>query len=148
METNLIILILRCYGSKTKWGWFSLLIFLVNIIFSACLIKSGLKLIFYWHITYLLIFTKSLINSSVEMFTLWTIKNKEASTEISLAFDKSSARWFMYIRDRSRLIVKPWATHTLTTAKGGPFLLSAYSLLPTSQKIKWVENVIRYAILF
>ena len=34
-----------------------------------------------------------------------------------LAFDKSSERSFIYIRNRSGLNVKPWGTHALTSAK-------------------------------
>ena len=51
------------------------------------------------------------------MFTLRTIENNEISSANRFAFDKSSMRPFMYIRNGSRVIVEPRQTHALTSAK-------------------------------
>ena len=42
-----------------------------------------------------------------------TTDNNEMSSASSFAFDKSSARSFMYIRNKSGSNVEPWGTHKL-----------------------------------
>ena len=63
------------------------------------------------------------------------------SSANSLAFDKLSARSFMYIRGRSRGIVEPWATHALTSAKEGTCPLS------TTLRFRFLKNLNKFKML-
>ena len=109
-------LLAHCYCSKSSGGCSSMPIFLVNITPWACLIGSESQIIFHW-LAQLLIFTKSLFTSSGEVFTLWTTENNKVSSADSLAFDKLSARSFLYIRNRSGPNAEPWGAHALTPGK-------------------------------
>ena len=66
---------------------------------------------------YFLIFTKALFTSSAKVFPLQTTENNEVSSANSFVFDKSSARSFMYIRNRNWPNVEPSGTYALTSAK-------------------------------
>ena len=63
------------------------------------------------------------------------------SSANSLAFDKLSARSFMYIRGRSKGIVEPWATHALTSAKEGTCPLS------TTLRFRFLKNLNKFKML-
>ena len=69
------------------------------------------------------------------MFKLQTTQNNEVSTVNSLAFNNSSARSFMYIRNRSGPNVEPWGTHASTSASEEACPLSTTSCFLFLKKI-------------
>ena len=77
---------------KRKEGWEIFFVFLLKVISWACLLGSGLKLIFHWR-DHLLIQYRSLFNSFSEVSTSWFTENKDASSAKNFALDdRSSAR--------------------------------------------------------
>ena len=70
---------------KTKSGWVGLFYLRLKISSWACLLWSGLKLIFYRKAQSVTFF-KSSFNSFVEMFTSWTTENNDVSA-ISFVLD-------------------------------------------------------------
>ena len=77
---------------KTKDGCGSFFILRLKITSWACLLGSGLKLIFHWK-AHLLIFFRSSFNSLAEAFTSWTTENNDVSSAKSFTLeDKSSAK--------------------------------------------------------
>ena len=80
---------------KYKGGWSILLIFLLKITSWACLLGSGLDLIFQWKVQ-LLIFIKSLFKSFAAELILWATENREVSSANNLGFQyKSSDKSFI-----------------------------------------------------
>ena len=69
-----------------KRSVFLFFVFLLNITTSACLLESGLKLIFLWE-GHLLTPTTSLFNYFVVVFALWTTENNEMPSGNNFAFD-------------------------------------------------------------
>ena len=61
-----------------KW-WRIFLAFLLKIISWACLLVSGLKLLYHWK-AHLLIWYKWLLNSFAEVSTSWITENKDVSS--------------------------------------------------------------------
>ena len=66
--------------------WFGLLGFLEKITSCACLLGSGLKLIFYWN-AYLFIFFRSSFKFFADKVISWTTENREVSSGNSLGFE-------------------------------------------------------------
>ena len=82
---------------KTKDRCGSFFMLQVKIFSWACLLRPGLKVIFYWK-THLLIFFRLSFNSLAEAFTSWTTENKDVSSAKSFTFeDKSSAKLLIKI---------------------------------------------------
>ena len=91
-----------------EWLYFFLLIF----IFCACLLGSGLKLIFNWKAQSLLN-SRSVLISLAEALTSWTTENKEMSSannfcSLLRSFDQS----LIYIANNRGPRVEPWGTPT------------------------------------
>ena len=114
---NYVILLLKGLkgeGGQGWGGWESLFTFLLNIVSRACLLGSGLKLIFRWWAQWLIL-AKSLLISAAELSLLCTTENKEESSANNLILDNnSSAKSFMYIKKNSGPIIKPFGTPALT----------------------------------
>ena len=72
---------------KVRGGWFNFLVFLLKITSWACLLGSGLKLIFHWY-AQLLIFTKSSFNSFLVLLLSRITENNDVSSANNLAFDE------------------------------------------------------------
>ena len=68
---------------KYDGGWLILLIFLLKITSWACLLGSGLNIIFHWKVQ-LLIFMKSLFKSFAVEFISWTTENREVPSANNL----------------------------------------------------------------
>ena len=84
----------------------------------ACLLGSGLKLIFHWN-AQLLIFLKSLIKWLTEVLTLCTMKKRDLSSAQRLAVvDRSSDSSLMSIKNNSGPSMEPWGTPALMLAQG------------------------------
>ena len=67
----------------------------------ACLLGSGLKLIFHWCAQWLVL-AKSLLISAAELSLLCTTENKEVSSANNLVLDdNSSAKSFMFIKKKN-----------------------------------------------
>ena len=64
---------------KFNDGWFGLLSFLEKITSCACLLGSGLKLIFHWNV-HLFIFFRSSFKFFADKIISWTTKNREVSS--------------------------------------------------------------------
>ena len=64
---------------KTKGGWVDLFDLQLRMASWACLLGSGLKLIFHWK-PQSLTFFKSSFNSLAEVFTSWTTENNDVSS--------------------------------------------------------------------
>ena len=71
---------------KSKGGCVTFFNFLLNMISWACLLRSGLKVIFHWK-AQSLIFFRSLFNSIADVFISCTTENREVSSANSLALD-------------------------------------------------------------
>ena len=71
---------------KSKGGCVIFFNFLLNIIAWACLLRSGLKVIFQWKAESL-IFFMSMFNSVVDMFISCTTENSKVSSANSLPLD-------------------------------------------------------------
>ena len=71
---------------KSKGGCGAFFNFLLNMISWACLLRSGLKVIFHWK-AQSLIFFRSLFNSIVDVLMSCTTENREVSSANSLALD-------------------------------------------------------------
>ena len=69
---------------KTKGGWVNLFDLQLKMTTWACLLGSGLKLIFHWK-AQLLTFFKSSFNPLAEVFISWTTENNDASSAKSIA---------------------------------------------------------------
>ena len=76
----------HCCCQKSEEECIPFFVFLLNITTSACLLESGLKLIFLWE-GHLLTPTTSLFNYFVVVFALWTTENNEMSSGNNFAFD-------------------------------------------------------------
>ena len=71
---------------KYNGGWSILLIFLLKMTSWACLLESGLNLIFHWK-AQLLNFIKSLFKSFADEFILWMTEKREVSSANNLGFE-------------------------------------------------------------
>ena len=71
---------------KSKEGCVVFFNFLLNMISWACLLWSGVKVIFHWK-AHSLIFFRSLFNSITDAFISCTTENREISSANSLALD-------------------------------------------------------------
>ena len=88
---------------RTKGGWVDLFDLQLETTSWACLLESGLKLIFLWKAQSLTFF-KSSFNSFVEVFTSWTTENNDLSPAKSFALDvKFSDRSFIKIKNNMDL---------------------------------------------
>ena len=78
-----------------------------------------------------------------------TTENNEVPFAKSLAFDKTSARSFIYIGKGSKLNVRPWETYALTSLKEQTCPVSTTFCFRFLKKLNnKFKIVIRYAILF
>ena len=101
---------------KLNDGWFGLLSFLEKITSRACLLGSGLKLIFYWN-AYLFIFFRSSFKFFAGKVISWTTKNREVLSANSLGFEiKLLEGSLINIKKKSGPRIDPWATHALRLA--------------------------------
>ena len=83
---------------------------------SACLLGSGLKLIFHWN-AHLFIFFRSSFKFFADKVISWTTENREVSSANSLGFEiKLSERSLINIKKKRGPRIDPWGTPTLTLA--------------------------------
>ena len=95
---------------KYNGEWSILLIFLLKITSWACLLGSGLNLIFLWK-AQLLIFVKSLFKSFAVAFILWITKKRGVSSANNLGFEvKPSDKSLIWIRKNHGSRIDPWGT--------------------------------------
>ena len=113
----------RCFWDSVKLTvlWFKIELpfwsFWLKITSCACLVGSGLELIFHWN-AQAIILAKSLFNSFVNLVIFSATKNSDASSAINFAFyAKSSDKSFMYIRKSSRPGIKPCGSPVSITAR-------------------------------
>ena len=101
---------------KFNDGWFGLLSFLEKITSCACLLGSGLKLIFHWN-AHLFIFFRSSFKFFADKVISWTTENREVSSANSLGFEiRLSKRSLVNIRRKRGPRIYPWGTPALTIA--------------------------------
>ena len=82
----------------------------------ACLVGSGLKLIFHWK-THSPIFFKSLFRSIFEASTFLTTEKSEVSSANNLGFDaKLSDKSLIEIKNNCGPRIEPWGTQASTLA--------------------------------
>ena len=87
--------------------------FLENITSWACLLGSGLKVIFHC-IVQSLILLISLFNLFADVITSWTTEKREVSSANSLKFViKSLERLLIYIKNDNDPSIDPWGTPAL-----------------------------------
>ena len=99
---------------KTKDGCGSFFILQLKITSWACLLGSGLKLIFHWK-AHLLIFFRSSFNSLAEPFTSLTNENNDVSAAKSFTLeDISSAKSLIQIKNDSGRRIDPCGTPAWT----------------------------------
>ena len=80
------ILFFKAMSLNERQGWSSFLIFLLNITSCACLVKSGLKIIFHWK-AQLLITARSLRKVAALDWMSLTTEKRDASLAKSLQFE-------------------------------------------------------------
>ena len=101
---------------KFNDGWFGLLSFLEKITSCACLLGSGLKLIFHRNAD-LFIFFRSPFKFFADKVISWTTENREVSSANSLGFEiKFSERSLINIKKKIGPRNDPWETPALTLA--------------------------------
>ena len=83
---------------KTEGGWVNLLHLQMKMTPWACLLESGLKLIFHWKAQSLTFF-KSSFNSLAEVFTSWTSENNNVSSAKSFTL-------LVKLSDKSFILIK------------------------------------------
>ena len=97
-------------------GWFGLLSFLEKISSCACLLGSGLKLIFHWN-SHLFIFFRSSFKFFADNVISWTTENREISSALGFEI-KLSERSLINIKKKRGTIMDPWGTPALTLVHG------------------------------
>ena len=124
---------------KFNDGWFGLLSFLEKITSCACLLGSGLKLIFHWN-AHLFIFFRSSFKFFADKVISWTTEKKEASSANSLGFEtKLSERSLINIKEKRGTRIDPWGTPalTLTHEEYWPFQMTLCFLASRKSIIKF-----------
>ena len=103
------LLLLKCIV-----GWQIIFSFLEKITSWACLLGSGLKLIFHWKV-HCFILKISLLSSKVVITVSWITKKRDVSSCKSLVLeDKSSAKLLIYNKNNNGLRMEHWGTPALT----------------------------------
>ena len=88
--------------------------FLEKITSWACLLGSGLKLIFHWK-AHCFILERSLLSSKVVITETWITEKREISSAKSLVLeDKPSDKSLIYIKNNNGPRMEPWGTPALT----------------------------------
>ena len=99
-------------------GWQVFWILREKITSWACLLGSGLKLIFHWN-AQLLILLKSLFKWLAEILTFCTMEKRDVSSTKSLSVvDRSSDRSLMQIKNNSGPSMEPWGTPASIVTQG------------------------------
>ena len=94
------------------WGWKGFTVFWEKVTSWACLVRSGLNIIFYWYAHSEILFESSL-TSSVETMS-FTIEEIDPSSAKSFTFDmKLLGRSFMYIKNSNGSRIDPCSTPAL-----------------------------------
>ena len=99
---------------KTKGGCDTFFNFLLKMTSWACLLRSGLKLIFHWK-TQSLIFFKLLFSSFAEVVMSCVKEKRDVSSANNFALeDRSPEKLFMYIKNNTGPKKEPWGTPAVT----------------------------------
>ena len=102
----------RIVTNQGRWNIF--FNFLLKMTSWACLLGSGLKLIFHWKVQSL-IFFKLLFSSFAEVFMSFLTKKRDASSANNFALeDRSPDKSFMYIKNNNAPKMQPWGTPAVT----------------------------------
>ena len=95
-----------------------LIFFLLNITSCACLLGSGLKLIFHWKAQSLINF-KSLLISLAQVLTSWAMENKEVSSANNLhSFLRPFGKSLIYIKNKRGPRLEPSNTLARISTQG------------------------------
>ena len=106
--------------THTWVGWLHFF-FQLNTIPFACLLGSGLKLIFRWKYQSLIIF-KSLLTSLAEVLASWATKNKEASSAKNLhSLSRPFGKSLTYIKNRWGPRMEPCSTPGRISTQDAPW---------------------------
>ena len=108
---------------KINEGWDDFWILQEKITSCACLLESGLKLIFHWQ-AQLFILLKSSFKFFADKFLSNIIEKRNVSPANSLEFEtRFSDKSFIYIKESSGPRIEPWGTpaSTLTHVEFWPF---------------------------
>ena len=99
---------------KTNGGCDTFFSFLLKMTSWACLLGSGLKLIFHWK-SQSLIFFKSLLSSFVEVVMSCVTENRDVSPANNFVLEGSSPnKSFLYIKNNNDPKMEPWWTSAVT----------------------------------
>ena len=105
-----------CLRDKKTWGWKGFIVFREKITSWACLLRSALNIILHWYPHFEILF-KSLLISSVETLTSFTIEKTDVSSAKSLLFGiKLLGRSFIYIKNGNGPEIGPCGTSALISS--------------------------------